>query len=156
MTPYTTKTDADGTFAFTLTDIQAEKSVDLYAEILVSNTEKSSPSNNVTISMTTSSTSLLIFGLIAVLLLASLYILYIKIQLWKLRLEKNLDLTSVDIDNELETISIDIKNYIKVLRIATKRQTMSRAEEVELHTLFKQFTKAHLSLVKKLSKGARK
>lgn len=156
VTPYTTKTDADGTFAFTLTDIQAEKSVDLYAEILVSNTEKSSPSNNVTISMTTSSTSLLIFGLIAVLLLASLYILYIKIQLWKLRLEKNLDLTSVDIDNELETISIDIKNYIKVLRIATKRQTMSRAEEVELHTLFKQFTKAHLSLVKKLSKGARK
>lgn len=155
-TQHTTKTGADGTFTFTLTDVQAENSIDLYAEMLVSDTEKSAPSNNVTISMTTSSTSLLIFGLIAILLLASLYILYIKVQLWKLRLEKSLDLTSVDIDNELESISIDIKNYIKVLRIATKRQTMSHEEEIELRTLFKQFTKAHSSLTKKLSKGARK
>lgn len=153
---YITTTDQDGAFTYTLSTLQAQKNVDMYAEMLVSTTEKSTPSNDVSISVDQSSTSVIIVLLVAVIILGALYILYMRIQLWKLRLEKNLDLTSVDIDDELESISTGIKNYIKVLRLATKRQTMSHAEEVELRALFKQLAKAHSVLTKKLGKGVRK
>jgi hypothetical protein len=146
--------DATGLFTYTDANIHAQTRIDAYAKVVLK--DVTSPASQ-TVTLLPSSPELP-FGtlaLIFIVILAALYICYIQIQLWRLRLEKNLDLSSIDIEHDLEHLSMGIKDYVKILRLATKRQTMTRAEEVELLKLFKGLSKSHASLARKLRRSKR-
>jgi hypothetical protein len=152
--PHDVTSDATGLFAYTDTKIHAHTRIDAYAKVVLK--DLTSPaSQTVTLLSSTSEMPIGMLTLVFVLILAGLYICYIQVQLWRLRLEKNLDLSSIDIEHDLENLSIGIKDYVKILRLATKRQTMTRAEEIELLALFKGLSKSHASLARKLRRSKR-
>ncbi len=149
------QTDALGNFSYSEKNISAGARIAAYAEVIYSDTLKSPRSDEVVFVISNESKPIPMMLLLGILLLAVIYICYIKIQLWKLRLEKNLDLTSVDINDELAALSVGIKDYVKILRLATKKQHMTHTEEVELLSLFADLEKSHTTLAKKLRKGTR-
>lgn len=153
--PHDVETDALGNFTYVEENIASGSRISAYAEVVYNADIKSPPSDEVVFVIAGETKSIPMVLMIGVLLLAFFYICYIKIQLWKLRLEKNLDLTSIDINDELSALSVGIKDYFKILRLATKKGHMTRDEEVELLALFNDLSKTHTTLSKKLRKGTR-
>ena len=145
--------DASGNFNYTYRNTEADNLIEIYAETVLDENTRSTPSNKLVITVEESGNLLLILTLVALFLLAVAYICHMQLELWKLKAEKNLDLSTVDINEELGMISTTIKEYVKMLRTVTKKQRITHGEEIEILSLFNRLSKSHADLAKKLRRG---